>query len=118
MSEESENNDNLLLQRPVFNQKKFEDQFSLNLNKEKKKTGLSHANRAFKSYFKTFNPKNILRLFTIFNLVTEYNFKNYLINDIISGVTGKYSFLFLRLEKEKRKYFCRISNFFYSIEIS
>jgi hypothetical protein len=94
MSEETEKNDNLLLQRPVFNQKKFENQFALNSNEEKKKTGVSHANRAFKSYFKTFHPKNILRLFTILNLVTEYNFKNYLINDIISGITGKSSILF------------------------
>ncbi len=89
MSEETEKNDDLLLQRPVFNQKKFENQFSLNLKDEKKKNGLSHANKAFKSYFKTFHPKNILRLFTILNLVTEYDFKNYLINDIISGITGK-----------------------------
>ena len=67
--------------RPVYNQKQFDQEFLLNKNK--------HENKSFrcKQIIKSFDPSRLLSVFTILNLITEYNFKNDLIPDILSGFT-------------------------------
>ena len=72
------------IRRPVYKQKEFDDEF---LIKEitKKKTNVKNE---FKKVLAKFDPRKILRMFTIINLVTEYDFKNNLLSDLLSGFTG------------------------------
>jgi len=57
----------------------FDDEFQIKTLKVKK--SFIKVN----SILKLFNPKRLLNLFTVLNLITEYNFKKDLIADIFSG---------------------------------
>ena len=74
----------LNINRSVYNQKKFDDEFKSDQPaKNKKNSPAKH----IKNFINDYHPKNILNLFTILNLISEYNFKNYLIPYTISGIT-------------------------------
>ena len=65
----------LNINRSVYNQKKFDDEFKCDQpdnDKNKKNSPAKH----LKSFINAYHPKNILNLFTILNLISEYNFKN------------------------------------------
>ena len=72
----------ILIQRPIYSQQTFESQFSI-----KKKAKKKSISKSIKNRLKVFHPKNFLNVFTIINLITEYEFKNNLVSDLISGVT-------------------------------
>jgi hypothetical protein len=81
---------NLIVKRPVYNQKKFDLEFldSVKVKHEERKSRperlLHHTKRILRHY----HPRKLTSLFTILNLVSEYNFKKFLIGDIISGLTS------------------------------
>lgn len=78
---ENENENWLIIKRPVYTRAKFENEFAVKEVIRKKS-----ATKKVKSFAKTYlNP---LGLFTIVNLLAEYNFKLYLVPDILSGLTG------------------------------
>lgn len=73
------------IDRPIFSQKQFENEYSLSQsNNESKNQFKKHV----KKFFYQYHPKHIINLFTFLNLISEYRFKNYLIGDVISGLTG------------------------------
>jgi hypothetical protein len=72
--------DDYEIQRRVYNITDFEKQYLKNNpnGKIKKKTKLSHKFLALLKFYK---------IFTIFNVIVEYDFKKLLIKDVISGIT-------------------------------
>ena len=110
----------LSISRPVYNQKRFDAEFSLDRRKTSKiqsyqneasdnecnddidkDTGynLAKNRKNDKKSFKLrhdlvnyFHPKKLLGMFTILNLITEYNFKENFLADFFSGITGWSSF--------------------------
>ena len=75
--------DKLSISRSIFNQKKFEETFR---SAEDEPEAVKCSSR-FKSLLKTFDPRNILSLFSILNVITGYNVKKYLVSDLLSGIT-------------------------------
>lgn len=74
----------LFRNRPVYTQKNFENEFqSIQFNKKK-----SSVTKGLKNFAHSYHPANLLNIFTILNLITEYDFKKYFISDLISGLTG------------------------------
>jgi hypothetical protein len=73
--------DNLRVEtsRPVYTQNTFDNEFSL---KTKTKTKTKSKNK-----YKLFDPRKFLNLFSIINLIIEYDFKNDFISDLIAGLT-------------------------------
>ena len=72
------------IRRPVYKQKEFDDEFLI-----KERTGKkSNVKNGLKKILLKLDPRNMLKMFTIINLVTEYNFKNNLLSDLFSGITG------------------------------
>jgi hypothetical protein len=86
---------NLIIKRPIYNQKKFDLEF-LDLGKVKHEERKSRPKRflhRLKRVLHHYHPRKLLGLFTILNLISEYNFKKYLIGDIISGLTSNSFFI-------------------------
>lgn len=75
--------ESVLINRPVYKQKNFNDKYLF-----KRKTYKNNVDNEIKNFLKDYHPKHILNLFTIFNLISEYNFKKYIVGDLISGLTG------------------------------
>lgn len=73
--------------RPIYSRKQFEIDFSIDSNVPKQNCSLKLVSR-LKKLAQQYHPKNLLGLFTIFNLISEYRLKEYLANDIVSGLTG------------------------------
>lgn len=73
----------LKINRPIYNIAQFEKEFSSHYKKQKKST----LSKVAKHLIATYNPKKILSIFTIVNLLSEYKYKEYLVSDIISGLT-------------------------------
>ena len=72
--------------RLAYNQKQFDNEFSI--IKANKLSENAKKKIDFKRYlFKIFDPRRILSLFTILNLITEYNIKEDLLADFLSGIT-------------------------------
>jgi hypothetical protein len=69
------------IKRQAYKQSQFDAEFQIRSSKEKKNFFKRKAN----TIFKLLNPKGLLSLFTILNLITEYNLKRDLIADIFSG---------------------------------
>ena len=77
-----EPNNNLInIQRPAYKQNDFDSEYKLKIDDNNKKKSL------FKLIKNNFNPRHLLNIFTILNLITEYNFKKDLIPDLFSGFT-------------------------------
>lgn len=74
------------INRPAYSQKEFENEFAI-ANRDKTPTNQLIKNEIKKVAFK-FHPKNLIGIFTILNLITEYDFKKNLVSDILSGITG------------------------------
>jgi Leucine-rich repeat (LRR) protein len=70
------NNNLINIQRPAFKQNDFDSEFKLKIDTNKKKLIKNK-----------FDPRRLLNIFTILNLITEYNFKKDLIADLFSGFT-------------------------------
>jgi hypothetical protein len=70
------------INRPTYSQKEFDGEFELN-EADPKKTSIS---KRIKSYAKSLDP---LGFFSIINLFAEYNFKSFLLADVLSGFTGE-----------------------------
>ena len=79
-SEEIQFSDNIYdIQRPVLSLNEFENQY---LKKERVKN-----EKKFNWKQRVLNIFKFYKLFTIFNVIIQYDFKKLLIKDIISGVT-------------------------------
>ena len=76
-------NKSILVNRSVYNQKKFDTEFRL----EPVKKSENRKAKILKNSISKLSPWNLLRKITILNLFYEYNFKEYLIPDIFSGLT-------------------------------
>lgn len=76
-------NDPIYNKRSIYNQSEFDHTFLSNSNETRK---TSSANW-FKKFISSYDPRKILSLFSIFSVIAEYDVKNYLISDIISGIT-------------------------------
>ncbi len=76
--------DNLKLEtnRPVFTQNQFDNEFLF-----KETTLTTTTTTKYKSNQIISCLRKLLNLFSIFNLIIEYNFKNDLMSDIIAGIT-------------------------------
>ncbi len=72
--------------RLAYSQNQFDNEFSIinanKLNDNSKKTFEFNHN-----LFKYLDPRRILNLFTILNLITEYNIRKDLLADFLSGIT-------------------------------
>lgn len=66
------------INRQAYKQSEFDDEFLLKSPKTKKSLLTA-------SLFKWLDPTKFLNVFTVLNLVTEYNFKRDLVADIFSG---------------------------------
>lgn len=77
----SENN-TLYIQRPVFKQSEFNSAYQNN-DVSSKRSVWSHIKPVLKSY----DPRKILSLFSILNMIATYNFKQNLVSDLLSGLT-------------------------------
>lgn len=71
--------------RLVFNEKRFDNEFMID---DRMTGGKSIFKNRIVKFLKEYHPKNILNLFTILNLISEYKFKKYLVGDVISGLTS------------------------------
>lgn len=72
------------INRPVYKQKEFDQEFSIT-NKSEPENNL--LKKTLKNIAIKFYPNNILGIFTILNLITEYDYKKNLISDLLSGFT-------------------------------
>jgi MFS superfamily sulfate permease-like transporter len=72
------------IERPCYNQKKFDTEFMLAKEESAKKRKVS---ALFRVIFAKFSISNILGIFTIFDLVSRYEYKKNLLPDILSGLT-------------------------------
>lgn len=68
----------LIINRPVYTQKQFENEFSIKAPLQTNQT---------KSIFQSIDPRRLINIFTIINLITEYDYKNDFIPDLMSGFT-------------------------------
>lgn len=69
------------INRPTFSQKEFDSKFKVKSENDSKKKS------RVRNFFMKFSPLNFLQTFTILSFITEYNFKKYLITDMLSGLT-------------------------------
>ena len=67
--------------RQAYNQKQFDNEFYLKDPKKENKT-LNYTRLK-----KSLDPRRILNIFTILNLIAEYNIRQDLIPDLLSGIT-------------------------------
>ncbi len=77
---------NLKIDRSIYNIAKFEKEFSSHYIKPRASV-TSNIKSNLKKLLAIYHPKNVLNILTILNLASEYKFKEYLIPDIISGLT-------------------------------
>jgi hypothetical protein len=82
-------NQNVQINRPYYNQKSFEDKFLLSKIVQTKPKIQNVAAKMLKQLTAKMNLTNIFGIFTIFDLITRYDFKKTLIADFLSGLTGK-----------------------------
>lgn len=75
------------IHRPAFSQAEFDNEFQIKQTK-----GADSTKKLVRAQIKQvalkIHPKNLLGIFTILNLITQYDFKNNLIADTLSGFTG------------------------------
>ncbi|RNA41758.1 prestin [Brachionus plicatilis] len=67
--------------RPAFSQKEFDSKFSTKAESNGEKGS------KIRTILAKLSPINLLGTFTILSFITEYNFKKYLITDMLSGIT-------------------------------
>lgn len=72
------------IDRPAYSLDRFENEFA-NREHVTSKSSKSTAKKIHEFAIRNLNP---LRLFTIINLFWQYKLKDYLIPDILSGITG------------------------------
>ncbi|CAF0714401.1 unnamed protein product [Brachionus calyciflorus] len=72
--------DSILINRPVYTLKKFDSEYQIDSSN-------ASSTKNVKSKKCNFSPINFLSIFTILNFITEYNFKQHLVPDILSGLT-------------------------------
>ena len=68
--------------RLIYNQSEFDKNFLSNSVSEKKSCV-----KILKKGLSSYDPRKILNLFSILSVIAEYDFRNYFISDIISGIT-------------------------------
>jgi MFS superfamily sulfate permease-like transporter len=76
--------------RPLLSQTKFEQEFLINNNNNSNNNKPNIVKKSKKNILvllKSLNPIRLLNVFTIFNLIAEYNIKQDLVADILSGIT-------------------------------
>lgn len=87
-AQEGRNQARVVVNRPAYSVASFEKDFAISsCDKAQKKEPKS---KRLKSILAKLNP---IRLFSIVFVFAEYNFKDYLIPDILSGITGNLSSL-------------------------
>jgi hypothetical protein len=70
-------------QRPVYNQKRYQNEFARKSDVEPTK----QSNR-IKSFLSLLHPRHLLDVFTIVNFIVDYDFRKYFFADVFSGITG------------------------------
>lgn len=76
------------LQRPIYKQSEFNNVYQTTAS-----TKLRHheesacSSLGIKPLLKSYDPRRILSIFSILNVVATYSFKNYFVSDIMSGLT-------------------------------
>ncbi len=68
--------------RKAYTQKQFDKEFAITTHKDT----FSYKNK-LKRFATDLHPRNLISVFTVINLVTEYDFKKNLIPDVLSGLT-------------------------------
>lgn len=68
------------VKRKIYTNKSFDERF----RKNEKDTPKMESESFFQKLIRMLNP---LKLFTIFTFITEYDFKDSFVNDLISGLT-------------------------------
>jgi hypothetical protein len=74
-------------QRPVYNQKKYQQEFAR--TSEDKYNKKDHISNRIKSFLSLLHPRHLLNIFTIVNFIVDYDFKKNFLADVFSGITGK-----------------------------
>jgi len=77
-----------MTQRPVYNQKKYQQEFA-RTSDDKENTGIS---KRIKSFLSLLHPRHLLSVFTIVNFIVDYDFKKNFFADVFSGITGNFLF--------------------------
>jgi hypothetical protein len=72
-------------QRPVYNQKRYQNEFARTSDDESTK----QSNR-IKSFLSLLHPRQLLSVFTIVNFIVDYDFKKNFFADVFSGITGNF----------------------------
>ena len=90
------------ISRPIYNQGKFQNEFATDL-KDVSHDNKSRSRQVCHKLISFIHPRNLLEIFTIINLIVEYDFKKNLFADLFSGLTGKlikiFSFWFPEYER-------------------
>lgn len=72
----------LQIDRPIYTHARLEKEFGQSREESKPR-----AAGVLRQVLRALNPINFLRIFTVFQWVSEYNFKSNLLADLISGIT-------------------------------
>ena len=77
------NGEKLEVHRTVYNQKSFDETFLVKENYRRK----SLMSSKIRHLARTYNPANLIKIFTFLNVISEYKFKINLVADLFSGLT-------------------------------
>ena len=94
--EDDDNNNKLASRRPVYNQKKFQNEFAIEQMSHQNSNSNSNSNNNSRKKFQILIElkQRLLSLFTVVNFILEYDCKKNLFADIFSGLTGNCSYFF------------------------
>ena len=73
----------IVVERPVFTKKKFDVEFAIKKQANKKSIG-----KKICQVLSNISLVNIIGIFTIIDFVVKYDYKKNLLADILSGITG------------------------------
>ena len=80
------NNNKLVSWRPVYNQRKFQNEFAIEQMSHQNSNSNSNNRKQFQILIEL--KRRLLGLFTVVNFILEYDCKKNLFADIFSGLTG------------------------------
>lgn len=87
-------NDNVYINRAILRQKSLDQRYLISEPRARSSNVKSQVKNGLRKLGRKCHPKSVLNLFTILNMISEYDFKKFLLNDIISGLTGNFFVLF------------------------
>ena len=91
--DDDDNNNKLASRRPVYNQKKFQNEFAIEqMSHQNSNSNSNNSRKKFQILIEL--KRRLLSLFTVVNFILEYDCKKNLFADIFSGLTGNRSLIF------------------------